>query len=427
MRSWMSAASATLALLCLLADSQLALAQGFVLSGVGAVNRSMGGAGTAAPLDAIGALHWNPGSITALPGSRVDFNVESIYDRHSLDSSLFGGAVSGSSESDTGVMALPAFGLVYQPNDSSLTYGLEVAAIGGFSVNHGPSLTNPILTPAALGKSYSKLAIMQVAPTMAVKLTDTISFGVAPTFNMAEAQLDPFGLAAPDDANGDTIFTYQSAIQSRMRPGIGVQAGLFMDTELFNLGLSLKSPQWFQKFEYETTDEIGMPRQVEADITYPMILSLGYAYKGWDRWLIAVDARYVDFSSTETFGDSAGFDGTGAVTGLGWKSVFLTGVGAQYQVTDRWTLRGGYSYNTNPIPDQAAFYNTQAAAVYQHVLSVGSSYQLTRNIVSSITWVHGFHNAIDGPWQSPLGPVPGSVVRVDQEVDSLVMGLGVVF
>ena len=41
-------------------------AQGIALSGVGPVNRSMGGAATAAPIDAAGALMWNPASISGL-------------------------------------------------------------------------------------------------------------------------------------------------------------------------------------------------------------------------------------------------------------------------------------------------------------------------------------------------------------------------
>ena len=47
-------------------------AQGFVLPGIGPTNRSVGGAGTAAALDATGALHWNPAVILDLPESRVD-------------------------------------------------------------------------------------------------------------------------------------------------------------------------------------------------------------------------------------------------------------------------------------------------------------------------------------------------------------------
>ena len=50
-----------IALLIVLIAAANASGQGITVTGVGAVNRSMGGAGTAAPLEAIGAIHWNPG------------------------------------------------------------------------------------------------------------------------------------------------------------------------------------------------------------------------------------------------------------------------------------------------------------------------------------------------------------------------------
>jgi hypothetical protein len=46
---------------------------GATLTGVGPINRSMGGASTAAPLDTLGAFMWNPATITA-PGARLQIN-----------------------------------------------------------------------------------------------------------------------------------------------------------------------------------------------------------------------------------------------------------------------------------------------------------------------------------------------------------------
>src|SRR6516165_287251 len=61
---------------------------GHVPPGVGAVNWSMGGAGTAMPLDATGALFWNPASITDLKSSEIDINGDLILVHARLSSSL---------------------------------------------------------------------------------------------------------------------------------------------------------------------------------------------------------------------------------------------------------------------------------------------------------------------------------------------------
>src|SRR5262245_4916468 len=131
-------------------------AQGLVLHSVGPVNRSMGGASVAAPLDATGATYWNPATISALPQSELDFGMELLYTRSKLSSEVGGGALgpglppvalAGSTRGDGGVFPLPSFGLVYAPEDSRATYGLGVFAVGGFGANYPASTTNPILTP----------------------------------------------------------------------------------------------------------------------------------------------------------------------------------------------------------------------------------------------------------------------------------------
>src|SRR5215510_13751471 len=61
---------------------------GHVVHGVGAVNQSMAGAGTAMPLDGTGALFWNPASITDMKSSEVDINADVGLLHARLSSSL---------------------------------------------------------------------------------------------------------------------------------------------------------------------------------------------------------------------------------------------------------------------------------------------------------------------------------------------------
>src|SRR5437762_10906170 len=63
------------------------------LPGVGPINRSMGGAAVAAPIDAAGALFWNPATIAGLGRSEMESAVELIDIRTSLTSRLAAGAL----------------------------------------------------------------------------------------------------------------------------------------------------------------------------------------------------------------------------------------------------------------------------------------------------------------------------------------------
>jgi|GEM_PF-5079256 len=59
----------------LMATPSLLHAQGLVVPFIGPVNRSMGSAAVAAPLDAMGAVYWNPATMSALPSSELSFGM----------------------------------------------------------------------------------------------------------------------------------------------------------------------------------------------------------------------------------------------------------------------------------------------------------------------------------------------------------------
>ncbi len=65
---------------------------GVLLTGQGAINRSMAGASTAAPIDASGALYWNPAGISGLNRSEMEFGLEGLYPQTQVSSTVDAGA-----------------------------------------------------------------------------------------------------------------------------------------------------------------------------------------------------------------------------------------------------------------------------------------------------------------------------------------------
>ncbi len=194
---------------------------GGLLAGAGATNRSMAGASTAAPLSAAGALYWNPATISGLPRSELEAGAELLFVHTQVDSSYSSNALgpsippiglAGQTKSDTGVTPLPTLALAYLPEDSAFSFGLGIFAVAGFGVDYAGSTTNPALTahpPAGIGFGPidSDFQVLQIHPAFAFKLTDRLSIGGGPTVDLARLRVDPFILAAPDNANGDAFFT----------------------------------------------------------------------------------------------------------------------------------------------------------------------------------------------------------------------------
>lgn len=410
-----------------------ASAQGIAISGIGAVNLAMGGAATAAPIDAAGALHWNPATISGLSSSEVNFGFGLVLPSERVSSRLPAGAfggfplvpLQGTDTGEPGASPLPNIAFVEKSEVSAWTYGLGVAAIGGFRTNYPASSTNPILTPQppngfGLGSALSEAELFQIAPTLSYAFTDSFSVGFAPTLTMARLTVDPLLVAQPDDADQNGFASYPSGRGNRWIYGGGFQIGMYyIANHDWRFGAAIKSKQWFEKARFKTTDELGRPSGTrEFGFEYPFILSTGISYNGFERSIIAADFRFFDYANARGFRDT-GFDSNAALRGLGWRSIFAMGCGIQHQLTDRFWVRTGYSYNQNPIEDALAGFNVLSPTISQNFIYLGSTYQFSRTSAFSLAYTHAFKNSISGEIQTPVGPIPGSNVTSEVSLDAI--------
>ena len=418
-----------------------AAAQGIALTGVGPINRAMGGAATGAPIDAMGALHWNPAAIGALPASEMSIGLELLLASEELssqfDANAFGvglppANLQGSTSGEPGVNVIPNVGFVHIEDDSPFTFGLGIFAIAGFSTNYPASTTNPILTPQppngfGLGRITSMAEILQIVPTVSVRLTDRLYVGAAPTITLARIMATPGLLSPPDDANGDTVPTYGIDNGTRYHWGGGFQVGLFYESEsCWDFGVSLKSPQWIEDFRFHSADELGFPVVHKVDFDYPLILSMGLGYRGFADTVIALDVRYFDYKNTDGFGD-VGFAPSGAANGLAWDSIWSGGLGVHHHLTECLSLQLGYMFTENPISNTNSSFNVLSPLIVQHIFSVGGSYWIRNNWRVSLAYLHAFESEVSGPLQLPAGTIAGTSVTNSISADALVAGISVRF
>jgi long-chain fatty acid transport protein len=360
--------------------------------------------------------------------------LELLLPTEKLFSNFAAFGMQGSTGGEPGVSPIPELAFVHKGEDSRWCYGLGIFGIGGFQTNYPASLTNPVLTPQppngiGLGRVSSMAEYYQVVPTVSFALTDKLSVGFAPTLTIARLDVNPMVLGAPDDANGDGFYTYPAGDGTRYHFGGGFQVGVYYTTdEAWHFGFCFKSPQWFERFTSNTVDELGRPEVASSRFDYPLILTFGTSYTGYENWLFACDVRYFNYAGTAGFGSPAGFAANGAVTGLGWKDLVSVHTGAQYYATERLTLRIGYQYNPSPIGSAEAFFNVGSPLVIEHVVGTGFSYRLTCNEIISVAYLHGFQNEVSGPIQAPgLGPIPGTSVTSVISADALAAGLTIQF
>jgi len=418
---------------------------GIAVSGVGPINRSMGGASVGAPLDAAGALYWNPATIGELGRSEMEFGTGFLVPRTTVSSRVPAGALgnglpptamSGTTGGNNGVFLLPTVGVVYSPEDSPWSYGLGIYEIGGFGVNYPIDGRNPILNPQVpfgrgVGPLYTQLQLFQFSPAVALKLTDRFSVGVAANIDYGLLYASPTLFSAPNLAMTPLgpAPVYGSGTQGRSRAGAGFQVGVYYEAnEDWSFGASFNSPQWFDTYTWNGENPInGRAARPSFGINFPWIASVGFGYKGIDRLLIASDFRFIDYRDTDGF-RHGGFDQSGALRGLGWQNIFALAIGAQYLWTDAFSTRIGYTFNMNPIGGAMTTFNVGSPNIIQHTISVGASYNVTERFKVSLAYSHDFQNSISGPLVQPfVGRVPGSSVRTAATADAVYVGATVSF
>lgn len=381
-----------LLLLVALFQSRSLLAQGLYVPVGGPINRSMGGAGTAAPLDAIGALYWNPATTSGLASSEMSFGMDLVLADLEVEST--NGAASGATGAEPGVVPIPTVGVVYKPENSRVTYGLGLLGVAGFKTNFPADPANPILAPAptGLGRIFTEAEFLQMAPTVSYAVTDRFSIGFGPTVTMGKVAIDPLVFAAP---NAPGVFP--SGRGTRVAWGGGAQLGMYYIADnCWHWGTSVKSPQWMEEFRYHTEDAAGGPRVEKVKIDLPMIVSVGTAYTGMEKYVFALDLRYLDYKNTDLFGGH-GFKPDGSLRGLGWSNIFSLAAGLQYTMNDRLTMRTGYTYSQPVSKDSETFFNIGSPLYYQHLLHIGSSFQVTEKFSMNMAYSYLLPDKTTGP------------------------------
>ncbi|MCX5759937.1 MAG: outer membrane protein transport protein [Gemmatimonadetes bacterium] len=407
---------------------------GHFLHGVGAVNSSLGGAAVALNTSLLGSFFVNPAGLASYAGTNVEMGFELMKPERTVTSSY--GPMTGSTTSSSEFTPIPAFGFTTQLNDH-VVVGLAGLGIGGFGVNYPADPSNPILMPRpnGFGQVYSNFGLMKIVPAIAWKASDKLRFGVAVNIDWSSLAVNPMPTASPAGDPGpdgrpmtaDDRAFYSSAAAADGAFGFGLQAGLqYQATDQVTVGLAYTSAQMFQAFKYTAVYEnpnvpsFNTARTFSFRMDAPAIYAAGLAWKPTDKLQAAADVKYFTYKSTKGF-DETGYNADGSVKGFGWDNIIVVALGAQYAATPKVTLRGGYNYSGNPIPDEYSMFNLPAPAIVQHHITAGMGFKVRDGVEINVAAYTALENSIEGPMLRPTA-VPGTSVKNAMSEKSVLVG-----
>ncbi len=179
---------------------------------------------------------------------------------------------------------------------------------------------------------------------------------------------------------------------ARLEMGVNVDPGVFVGTPTGT----------YQDMNIPVTGTIAV-----KDFEWPAMLGGGVAYKPVERVLLALDFKYVywssvmkDFRMVFTADESAD---NGAFAGLvldatlyqKWENQAVVAVGGAFEATDKLAVRAGYNYGKNPVPDK--YLNALFPAIVESHATFGAGYKITDAVSGDASFAYGFTKNATNP------------------------------
>jgi len=352
----------------------LVLANGLNLNGLGAKAVAMGGAFVGLA-DDFTAVFWNPAGIAQFDKKYIGFYGSDIipYMDYSLDVPVPGfgdvNLVDASSRVSHNLVGMAAY---YQPVSDNLVVGFAAYVPSGLGIEWDGADLAAIsgVRPNPNINWKSKIFIFSFSPVVAYKVNDQLSVGMTLNVNYGSFNTSQWAGAAAVPIPPFALDLGQQNLEMTGW-GIGATFGvLYKPSDMFSIGATFRTPSKIGFSGETTVSGIGQlaplvgsaletTADVEADVTSPMWLSAGIAVKPTQSLTFTADAQYTQWSKVDvinlSFTDPAWVllmeQTEGNKLALKWDSRVQIRFGAEYKLTEKFALRGGYYHDPSAAPN----------------------------------------------------------------------------
>lgn len=361
------------ACLALAACGSAAHAAGYALIEQNASGLGNAYAGQAASAQDASTIFFNPAGMTMLPDRQVVLAGHLIKPQAEFSGGVTPN-IGGGNGGDAG-------GLAFVPNAYfafRLTPDVHLG-IGAFA----PFGLKTDYDSTWVGRVHaieSELKTINVNPSIAWKLNDTLSLGAGVSIQYIEATLT--------NATGAGLPPVIGAVKGDDY-GWGFNLGLLWKaSERTRFGLAYRS-----KIDHTLEGDLKMNgavvvAPVYADVTLPDSASLSAFHRINDRWDVMADVSWTSWSRFDVLNvvNAAGVSVTS--TPENWDDTWRVSVGANWRLNDRLMLRGGIAYDETPVSDR---YRTARIPDEDRTwLAFGAQYRLSPQSLIDVGYAHLF-------------------------------------
>lgn len=331
-----------------MSHSSFLYASGFGIFSQGAASFGMAGS-SIAHLDSPSSIFYNPALISRLEGTQVEMGTTVIDLTFDHESALTG----QKSETDNRIH-FPSTLYLTHPLSPQWSLGLGVFSPFGLASEWGDTWEGRYIA------TNSKLTSVCVNPTLSYAFSQKFSVAAGIDLLYIEATLEnavnltPYGLndGFRSFEGDDTVWGFNAGIHFQM-------------TDDLSLGASYRSG-FDVDFDGDVTFDLlmegeGLLRQYLPDtgamatIDLPQVAFAGIAWQVNPKWVIETGLLWEGWSDYETVTtqfDTPILGMPSDVQTKKWKDTITVNVGGEYLLSHRHTLRAGYIYRENAVPDE---------------------------------------------------------------------------
>lgn len=389
---------------------------GYFTHGFGVRAQAVAGVGIALPQDGLAAAN-NPAGTAGL-NNRLDLGA--AWFRPSRGASISGnraGANGSFSGDDTENFLIPELGYVRQLSEQ-LSFGFALHANGGMNTDYG---RNPFAPFGSAGSAGVNLEQLFITPSLAWKLDDRHSIGIATTvayqrFEMkgVQAFANPFFSASPSDVSNkgvdsSTGWGWKLGWTGEVSPGLTLGATYSSRVEMGRFG------------SYK-----GLFAE-RGGFDVPASYGVGVAWTATGALTVASDWQRIEYSDVKSvgnplanllMGNPLGSNNGG---GFGWRDISVVKLGVVHAWSDAITLRAGVSHAQQPIPSSETFFNILAPGTIEDHVSAGISWKTTNGGEWTVSYTHALEEEVNGKGSIPM-PFGGGEADVSLKEDILSVG-----
>lgn len=380
---------------------------GMHAEGTGTKNRGMGGAGIAMANETA-SISNNPAAVVDV-GNRWDVAL-GVFMPKPRKYSLSGQPAdinpmvpgdnnfNGSQESDSNSFLIPFFGMTF-PIDSQSAWSVVVNAVGGMNTDYATNFGAKFGLTTRTGVNLEQLFING---TYGRKINNDVTLGV--TGIIARQSFEAKGLEAFAGASSDASALSNNGEDTST--GIGIKLGVRV-----NVGNDMSLGAFFQpKIDMEEFSKYKGLFPDQGDMDIAATYGIGMAWVVSPKLTVAADYTYIDYegvsaigNSQKNFTDLGRLFGSSDGPGFGWKSISVIKVGGEYKFSEELTLRAGWNHGENPITSEEVSVNFLAPGVIEDHLTLGGTYNLSKDSELNFAYVKSFENSVTGDFAAAFG------------------------